>query len=491
MKKIILLGFALLLALSACQQEGFYKDALSPSAAYSGVEEGREGENYNEYKENEFLSVVDSPFSTFSIDADGGSYTNMRRFIKDGSLPPNGAVRIEEFINYFNFDYPNPAGPDPIGLNGEISACPWNADHRLIRIGIKGKEIPQNELPPSNFVLLVDVSGSMSAKDKLPLFREAIDEFVDQLDDQDVMSIVTYAGDAGTALEPTRGDKKDKIRKAIKKLSSGGSTNGAGGILKAYEHAENNFIQGGNNRIILVTDGDFNVGISDQTELIELIEEMRDKKIFLTVIGMGSGNLQEGTLEQMANHGNGNFEYLDQPSQGTKLFVHEYQKFFTVAKDVKVQIEFNPDVVSKYRLIGYENRTLAQDEFEDDSTDAGEIGAGQSITALYEIELTPGNNWETQNAISVDFRYKMPDEDSSIPLSLDIFDRGNTFEQASENMRFAASLAGYGMLLIDSDYKGSCTYPLVQSWAGSAVNFDPFGFRAEYLDILKEAQQLQ
>ncbi|MCI4669142.1 MAG: von Willebrand factor type A domain-containing protein [Bacteroidia bacterium] len=486
MKKTLILGTAFLLLLSSCYEDGYFH-----AEELSNLNNDAPGnEQYNEYKENEFLSVVDSPFSTFSIDADGGSYTNTRRFINEVSLPPKSAVRIEEFINYFNFDYENPNSGHPIGLNGEISACPWNDKHKLIRIGIKGKEIPKDELPAANFVLLVDKSGSMGSDDKLPLFRDAISEFVDQLDSEDKISIVTYAGSAGVALEPTSGDKKNKINRAIKGLVSGGSTNGSGGIKKAYDLAEENFIEGGNNRVILVTDGDFNVGISDQDKLIELIEEMRDKKIFLTVIGVGSGNLQEGTMEQLANNGNGNFEYLDQPSQGTKLFVHEYQKFFTVAKDVKVQIEFNPSVVSKYRLIGYENRTLAQEDFEDDSKDAGEIGAGQTITALYEIELTEGNNWETQSAIEIDFRYKMPNEDTSIPLSLAVFEKGTSFDNSSENMRFAASLAGFGMLLIESDYKGTCTFEKVASWARNARSFDPFGFRNEYLDILDDASKL-
>ena len=343
-------------------------------------------EQYNEYEDNPFIEVADEPVSTFSIDADGASYSNMRRFIRGNQLPPRHAVRVEEFINYFNFDYDDSSGGHPISLNGEVSSCPWEQGNKLIRIGIKGQTIPENMLPPSNIVLLLDVSGSMRNSFKLPLVQEALNLYVDEIDAEDRLAIVTYAGNAGVALPSTPGDEKTTIKAAINSLSAGGSTAGAEGIITAYEIALENFIEGGNNRIILATDGDFNVGPSSQEALISLIEEKRELGVFLTVIGVGSGNLQDGKMEQLADNGNGTYEYMDDIEQGRKIFIHEFSKFYTVAKDVKVQVDFNPHLVHSYRLIGYENRILNEEDFEDDTKDAGEIGASQSITALYEIK---------------------------------------------------------------------------------------------------------
>ncbi|MEM6345268.1 MAG: VWA domain-containing protein [Bacteroidota bacterium] len=476
---IFMLGIAI--SLTSCYTEsGFY----SRSAADLSVE----GENYNEIVENPFIVAADEPISTFSIDADGASYSNTRRFIEQyHELPPLGAIRTEEFINYFPFDYPQPTGNAPIGLNGEVSDCPWEVGHKLVRIGIQGKDIPRAQQPPSNFVLLIDVSGSMKSADKLELLQTAFNLFVDEMRDDDRLAIVTYAGSQKVVLESTPGTKKSKIKKGIKKLSSGGGTNGAQGIITAYEIAEQNFIQGGNNRIILGSDGDFNIGISDQNELIELIEEKRESGVFLSVLGVGTGNLNEGMMEQLANNGNGNFEYIDSEKQAQKIMVDEFSKFYTVAKDVKVQVEFNPQVVEQYRLIGYENRLLENDEFEDDSKDAGEIGANQSITALYELIPVPNVNYKDYNTFTIDFRYKEPDADVSQALQLEVVDQEITFEQASENQRFAATIAGFSLILRDSDYKGSLSYSNILDWLENASTYDPYNYREELKQLIDKA----
>lgn len=456
----------------------------------SSPEESPTGEGYNEYAENEFVEVSEEPISTFSIDADGASYSNTRRFLlTEGKLPPQAAVRTEEFINYFNFDYAEPEGEHPIALNGEISDCPWSSGHKLLRIGIKGKDIPRPQLPNSNFVFLIDVSGSMSSANKLELLKESFKIFTDEMRDEDKIAIVTYAGSAGVVLPSTFGSEKAVIKEAIDKLGAGGSTAGAQGIITAYEIAEQNFIEGGNNRVILGSDGDFNVGPSSQDELVELIEEKRETGIFITILGVGTGNLQDGRMEQIANNGNGNYEYLDNLDQAKKVFIHEFNKFYTVAKDVKIQIEFNPQVVSQYRLIGYENRLLETEDFEDDTKDAGEIGSNQTITALYEYipVVLPLNSGA---AVNVDFRYKNPDEDVSIPLNLDIIDHLNTFEGASENLRFAATAAGFGMLLWGSDYSGDLEYSDLINWAQHANGYDPYGFRVQMLEMLEVASGL-
>ncbi len=448
------------------------------------------GENYNEIVENPFVNVSDEAISTFSIDADGGSYSNARRFIENGNMPPADAIRTEEFVNFFNYDYPDEGGAHPIALNGEVSDCPWNTEHKLIRIGIKGKEMDRYELPPANFVLLVDVSGSMNSPNKLPLVVESMKLFVEEMKDEDRLSIVTYAGSSDVILESTAGTDRSTILAALDALSTGGGTNGADGLYTAYDIAEANYIEGGNNRIILATDGDFNIGIYDTDALIALIEEKRESGVFFTSIGVGSGNLNEGMLEQLANHGNGNFEYIDDIDQGRKVFVDEFAKFYTVAKDVKVQVEFNESVVSQYRLIGYENRLLETEDFEDDTKDAGEIGSGQSITALYELVMQENTNSIGINTFTIDFRYKLPDEDNSILMTLPIKDTGHNFGESSDNMRFAASTASYALLLRDSEYKGNTSYDLIQNWSSGASTFDPYGFKSEFIDLVEMTKGL-
>lgn len=462
----------------------------SNSYSTDGFVGGSVGDRYNDFEENPFIDVIDEPISTFSIDADGASYANARRFLMDNQLPPKEAIRTEELINYFQVDYPHNQNGHPVSLNGEISHCPWAATHSLIRIGLKGKTIPRDELPPSNIVLLVDVSGSMSSPDKLELLKEGFRLLIGEFTEKDNVAIVTYAGSAGVVLQPTPGDHKENIIEAINSLGSGGSTAGAQGIITAYELALNNFIEGGNNRVIIGTDGDFNVGPSSQDELVDLIEKNRDFGIFLTVLGVGRGNLNDGMLEQIANNGNGTYEYIDNIDQAKKVFIYEFSKFYTVAKDVKVQVEFNPDLVKSYRLIGYENRLLETEDFEDDKKDAGEIGAGQNITALYEIIHTSSPQLRYIPTFTIKFRYKEPDSEVSSLVDLEIYNQGNNFPEASENMRFVASVAGFGMLLRDSQFKGNLNYENIELWTSGALNYDPYNFRNEFRQLVTIAKGL-
>jgi Ca-activated chloride channel family protein len=450
---------------------------------YENFEPYTYDEKYKDYEENPFFSIAEHPLSTFSIDADGGSYSNMRRYLYLGQLPPKASVRVEEYINYFTFDYPEPVSNENVSLNFELSTCPWNNKHHLMRIGIKGKSIPENELPASNYVFLIDVSGSMDSPDKIGILKAGFMLMVDGLKGTDRVAIVTYAGEAGVLLEPTYGDEKDKIKSAISKLGAGGCTAGAAGITTAYEIAEQNFIIDGNNRVILGTDGDFNVGPSSTEELVELIEEKRESGIYLTVLGVGGGNLNDHMMEQIANKGNGNYEYVDNAKQIQKVFVFEKSKFYTVAKDCKIQISFNPEMADSFRLIGYENRALEDEDFENDTVDAGEIGASQTITALYEMVLkkTDGSGWYA----GFDFRYKLPGEENSRLLSMDIQMEPVEIDNASENMRFAASVAGLGLLMKESKYKGSLTKQMILDLSTYAISFDPNNWRAEFIDLVK------
>lgn len=440
------------------------------------------GEKYKDYDENPFIKVADQPISTFSVDADGGSYANMRRFLHLGQTPPKESVRIEEFINYFTFDYKEPAKDENVSLESEISNCPWNTEHHLLRLGMKGLTIPADKLPNSNYVFLIDVSGSMNSPDKLGVLKTGFKTLVDNLSDRDRIAIVTYAGQAGVLLESTYGDEREKIKSAIDKLGAGGSTAGAAGIITAYEIAEKNFIPNGNNRVILGSDGDFNVGPSSTEELIKLIEEKRDKGIYLTVLGVGGGNLNDYMMEQIANKGNGNYEYIDNAKQIEKVFTHEILKFYTVAKDSKIQITFNPNKIDSYRLIGYENRKLEKEDFENDSTDAGEIGSAQTITALYELVLT--DKPDEEKYAQFDFRYKKPNETESRLITHEINSVPKEIMSSSENMRFATSVAGLGLLMKQSQYKGTLTKQMVLDLGRGAVSFDPNGYRKEFIDLV-------
>jgi len=461
--------------------EGAYID-------YNGEDLSSE-EGYNEIIENSFIKTTDESTSTFSIDADGGSYSNVRNLIESDQEIPRSAVRTEELVNYFQYDYADDNSEHPISLNGEVTSCPWNVDHKILRIGIKGEDIKFDNLPASNIVFLIDVSGSMSDDNKLPLLQKSLKKLVDKLKDKDRIAIVTYASNTGVALESTSCSEKEKIKNAIDNLTSGGSTNGSGGIIDAYKIANDHFVQGGNNRVILASDGDFNVGITTQEELLELIEMKREDGIFLTTIGVGRGNYQDGQMEQIANHGNGTYEYIDTEKQADKVFIEEYGKLFTVAKDVKVQIEFNQRLVDQYRLIGYENRLLENEEFEDDTKDAGEIGVGQTITALYEIiPADMGIDPLIEKTFSIDFRYKLPAEDESQLITLDVKDELVSFENSSENTRFAAAIAGLGMILFDSDYKEDMEIEDVKKWVDAADTYNPFGYKDGLKDLLDKLE---
>lgn len=475
-----ILALVILVTLTNCSTENGLSD-------YSEI--ALPGDTYNDVGENPFVNVNDQPISTFSVDADGASYANVRRFIQqDNQLPPKGAVRTEELINYFELDYAYTDPTHPINLNGEVSQCPWNTANKLIRIGIKGKPIPKTELPASNFVFLIDISGSMGSEDKLELLKNGFKYFVDEMSSEDKVAIVTYAGSAGVVLPSTSGNNKTLIKDAIDALGSGGSTAGAEGIITAYEIAQEHFITGGNNRIIIGTDGDFNVGPSSQEELVTLIEEKRELGIYLTVLGVGRGNLNDAALEQIANKGNGTYEYIDNLEQLRKVFIYEYNKFFTIAKDVKVQVVFNPDNVQAYRLIGYENRILNDQDFDNDTKDAGEIGVNQNITALYEIVPKSNLNFKFVPTFTIDVKYKMPNEATSIPLELAIFDEGKSFNESSDFMRFTSSVASFSMLVTDSQYKGTSNYNQLLVWLNATNLTDNYNFKAEFKTLIEKAK---
>jgi Ca-activated chloride channel family protein len=467
-------------------------------------------ERYNPISHNDYALVTDSPLSTFSIDVDTASYANVRRFLEHHTLPPASAVRIEELVNYFDYGYAPPSGEVPFATHVEIASCPWNPEHRLARIGIKGRVIEAGALPPSNLVFLLDVSGSMASQDKLPLVQRAIQLLVGELDERDRVAIVVYAGSSGLVLPSTSADDRATILRALDRLQAGGSTAGGAGIELAYQTAVANFIEGGTNRVILATDGDFNVGISDQGALIRLIEQRARTGVFLTVLGFGTGNLQDATMEQLADHGNGNYAYIDDLDEARKVLVTQRGgTTTTIAKDVKIQVEFNPLQVHAYRLIGYENRAMAARDFDDDSKDAGEIGAGHTVTALYEVVpagtdlAVPGApilkyqqpTSTTQAAASgelmtVKLRYKQPDGDRSQLISFPVTDGGTEWSNASRDFRHAAAVTAFGMLLRDSPYKGSLTWGLVQELAREGQARDPHGYRAEFATLVRRAREL-
>ncbi|HSG29384.1 MAG TPA: von Willebrand factor type A domain-containing protein [Candidatus Krumholzibacterium sp.] len=465
-------------------------------------------EEYAHIEENRFHSPVTSPLSTFSIDVDAASYANVRRFIMGGSFPYRDAVRVEELVNYFDYDYMEPKGDAPFSINLEYSDCPWNGAHRLAHIGLQGKHLTQEERSPSNIVFLIDVSGSMGSPNKLPLLKDAFKLLVGQLADDDQVSIVVYAGSAGLVLPPTRGFDKRTIKDAIDRLHSGGSTAGGEGIRLAYRIAAENFIEEGNNRVILATDGDFNVGISSTSELVEYIESKRDEGIFLTVLGFGMGNYKDGRLEQLADKGNGNHAYIDNIMEAKKVFVNEVTgTLYTIAKDVKIQVEFNPARVASYRLIGYENRRLAAEDFRDDRKDAGEIGAGHTVTALYEIvpagtetaivdELryqdreTSGKGMKSDELMLVKIRYKEPDGEVSREIREVMRDEPRRFSRTSDDFRFSAAVAMFGMVLRRSEHMGDASLDKVIEIAREAKGKDPFQYRAEFITIAERAQTM-
>ncbi len=466
-------------------------------------------EGYDNIRENPFLKSADYPLSTFSIDVDGASYSNIRRFLNEGRIPPAGAVRIEEMINYFSYKYPQPTGDAPFSINTEYAVCPWNESHQLVAVGLQGKKIPTENLPAVNIVFLIDVSGSMWSPNKLPLVQSSMKLLADQLRPQDKVAMVVYAGSAGVVLPPTEGNETVRIKDAIDQLKAGGSTAGGAGIQLAYKIAQENFIKGGNNRIVLCTDGDFNVGQSSDDELERMIEEKRKSGIFLTVLGFGTGNYQDAKMQKLATKGNGNHAYIDNLSEARKVLISQFGgTLFTIAKDVKLQVEFNPAKVQGYRLIGYENRMLAKEDFNDDTKDAGELGSGHTVTALYEIipvgvkapelklvdDLKYQQNSKAKAAFSnsdevmtVKFRYKKPDGDKSLLLEKTIAGKPVSFKNGSENLHLAAALAKFGMLLRNSDYGGRGGYNLALELISPLAKNDKEGYRAELLQLIRKA----
>ncbi|WP_287313317.1 VWA domain-containing protein [Moorena sp. SIO1G6] len=478
--------------------------------AEHAIPEASNRENYSPIDENAFQRVKHNPLSTFAIDVDTASYSNLRRFLNNGQLPPTDAIRIEELINYFNYDYPEPESDRPFSITTEISQAPWNPTHKLVHIGIQGEKMAIEDLPPSNLVFLLDVSGSMNSPNKLPLLKDAFRMLVNELREEDQVSIVVYAGAAGVVLPPTPGNEKDKILTAIENLNAGGSTAGGAGIKLAYKLAQDNFIKSGNNRVILATDGDFNVGVSSDTELVTLIEQKRKKGVFLTVLGFGTGNLQDSKMEKIANKGNGNYAYIDNELEAKKVLVNEIgATLLTIAKDVKIQVEFNPAKVQAYRLIGYENRRLKDEDFNDDTKDAGELGAGHTVTALYEIipvgaktnvklpDIDPlkyqSNAASTTNSkelMQVKLRYKEPDGNTSQLLTYPLVDKAVKLEDASDNFKFSAAVASFGMVLRDSPYKGKASFDQALQLAKESEGVDLEGYRAEFIDLVESAEEI-
>jgi len=472
---------------------------------------------YDHIGENPFLDAKDNPLSTFSIDVDTASYSSVRRFINEGSLPPKDAVRVEEMINYFTYDYAEPSDGRPFAVHLDVASCPWETSHRLVRIGLKGKEIATDKRGPSNLVFLLDVSGSMMPLERLPLVKQAMRLLVEKLTENDRVAIVVYAGASGLALPSTTGDHKEQILEALENLQAGGSTNGAEGIQLAYKIAADNFIKGGVNRVILATDGDFNVGVTNQGDLIRLIEDKAKSGVFLSVLGVGTDNLKDSTMQKLADKGNGNHAYLDSLDEARKVLVQQMNgTLVTIAKDVKIQVEFNPARVASYRLIGYEKRMLRKEDFNNDKVDAGEIGAGHTVTALYEVvpvgaasnpaasvppvdplkysaneSSTSSGSKSPDEMLTVKLRYKKPDENKSELIERAVTDTNATFESAPVDLKFAAAVAEFGMILRDSEYKGNGTLNAVIEWADQAKGKDPNGYRAGFIELVRKAQTLK
>jgi Ca-activated chloride channel homolog len=479
-----------------------------PDGTSKTIDQEHNTEAYDRIYDNEFKAVAQDPLSTFSIDVDTASYANVRRFLSHGQLPPKDAVRIEEMVNYFPYNYAPPAGDKPFAVHVEVAGCPWHKEHRLVRVGLKGKEIDPRQRPPCNLVFLIDVSGSMQPENRLPLVKRSLKLLVEQLTERDRIALVVYAGTSGLVLPSTPCGDKAPVLAALDRLEAGGSTNGGAGIELAYRVAAQHFIPGGSNRVILATDGDFNVGVTDRGSLVRLVEEKAKTKVFLTVLGFGMGNLKDATMEQLADKGHGNYAYIDTLGEARKVLVEQASgTLVTIAKDVKVQVEFNPAKAAGYRLIGYENRVLAHQDFNDDKKDAGDIGAGHTVTALYEV-VPAGQPLDVPavdplkyrkpaevkegaadgELLTVKLRYKEPDGDQSELLQVPVTDSGASAERASADFRFAAAVAAFGMLLRDSPHKGSAGYAAVRELAGDARNFDPNAHRAEFLKLVEAAE---
>lgn len=482
--------------------EGYVRDRLGSAGKDSP-------ENYAELRDNDFTRVADAPLSTFGTDVDTASYSNVRRFLNGGRLPPPSAVRIEELVNYFPYAYAAPTDGEAFAVHADVAGCPWKSGNRLVRIALKGREVAFDRRPAANLVFLIDVSGSMRPENKLPLLVRSLKLLVEKLDEGDRVAIVVYAGASGLALPSTPGDRKGEILAALDRLQAGGSTNGGAGIELAYATAAENFVAGGVNRVILATDGDFNVGVSDEGSLARLIEEKAKSKVFLSVLGFGEGNLQDAKMEKLADRGNGNYAYVDTIDEGRKVLdAQAAGTLITIAKDLKVQVEFNPLRVASYRLIGYENRVLAAQDFADDRKDAGDLGAGHTVTALYEIvpaasapvtateplryqtPPAPSPNASSGELLTVKLRWKAPEGDVSTLRERPVTDAGASYAAASPDFKFAASVAAFGMLLRNSPHRGDATYDAVLELATEGLAHDPDGWRAQFLDLVRAAKTL-
>jgi len=472
--------------------------------------EGHNREAYDRIHDNAFKLVRQDPLSTFSIDVDTASYANVRRFLNQNQLPPPDAVRIEELVNYFRYDYAQPKAEHPFSVSVDLAQCPWAPTHRLARVALKGREPDLARRPASNLVFLLDVSGSMGDANKLPLVKRSMKLMVDHLGENDRVAIVVYAGASGLVLPSTTCDRKKQVLAALDRLSAGGSTNGGAGIQLAYQTAVDNFIKGGTNRVILATDGDFNVGVSDRGRLTRLIEKKAKSGVFLTVLGFGQGNLQDATMEELSGKGNGTYAYIDSIREARKVLVEQIGgTLLTIAKDVKIQVEFNPARIGAYRLIGYENRVLRNQDFNDDKKDAGEIGAGLTVTAFYEVVprgvkidipgVDPLKYQATaladaaisDEAMTVKLRYKLPDGDTSTLITAAVKDEPRSIKDVSDDYVFATAVAAFGMVLRDSPYKGSANLALVEELARTGARRDPGGYRKEFLELVRKARALK
>src|SRR5262245_5615316 len=483
---------------------------FAPTAPPDGQNPDMSGERYQHFQDNPYKAVRgEDALSTISTAVDTAAYANARARINEGQLPAKDAVRIADFLNYFPFDYPTPKNADPVAFKLELTPCSWQPKHHLLRVGLKAKTIDKDLLPARNLVFLIDTSGSMQAPNRLPLVQESLKLLVEQLTGRDRVSIVTYAGTAGLLLPPTPGQQKERIIQEILALSAEGSTNGEGGIKVAYEQAEKTFLKDGLNRVILATDGDFNVGVSDDAQLVRLIEEKRKTGVYLTVLGYGMGNLQDAKLEQLAHHGNGHYAYIDSLDEARKVFVEQGGALVTVAKDVKLQVEFNPAKVAGYRLIGYENRLLRSDDFRDDAKDAGDMGSGHTCTALYEVipsgekvptaELEP-LKYQTKTELTeaaksgewltVRMRYKHPETDKASEVSA-VVEPDGLAKEPSADFRFAAAVAAFGMVLRESEYRGTADLTKVIEWARPVVGEDKGGHRAEFVRLVEKAREVR
>ena len=470
-------------------------------------------ESYDHIVDNAFVRVADRPLSTFSIDVDTASYANVRRFLDHNHLPPPGAVRVEEMINYFTYDYtpPEPGSKAPFAVHTAVASCPWQPEHRLVRIALKGREIQRDKRPPTNLVFLLDVSGSMSDANKLPLLKGALRLLVERLGENDRVAIVVYASKEGLALPATRCDRKETILSILDDLGAGGSTAGGKGIELAYQVAVENFIKGGVNRVILGTDGDFNIGITDNSRLVRLIQDKARSGVYLSVLGFGMGNYKDSRMEKLADEGNGNYAYIDTAAEARKVLVDQMSgTLVTIAKDVKIQVEFNPAKVAGYRLIGYENRMLRKEDFDNDAKDAGDIGAGHTVTALYQVVpagrevKTPGVDGlkyqhsaaapaddASDEMLTVKLRYKQPDGETSTRMDVPVTDAGDSLDKADADFKFATAVASFGMILRDSKHKGSYTLAGVAELARGAMGKDRRGYRAQFIRLVERARKLK